>query len=142
MVFRKNPLTAAVHWMTSLQESFPDFSRNSSPELLSSQSFASWDLASSSSWQMTPARSIYEVRLDVRREGGRGGGKIKGFNRLRGALCAWLAFVAAAVQGNWRRPIRLLLLFVAAGLNPDNTDHTLAENCFPCPKHPSWLNTE
>ena len=56
--FQKNPLTAAVHWMTSLQESDPDFSLNSSPELLSSQSFASWDFASSSSWQITPARRI------------------------------------------------------------------------------------
>ena len=46
-------LTAAVHWMTSLQASFPDFRQKSSPELLSSQSFASCDLVLSSSWQIT-----------------------------------------------------------------------------------------
>merc|ERR1712055_324256 len=53
---------AAVHWMTSLQESDPDFSLNSSPELLSSQSFASWDFASSSSWQITPERLTSRAR--------------------------------------------------------------------------------
>ena len=46
-------LTAAVHRMTSLQASFPDFRRKSSPKLLSSQSFASCDLVLSSSWQIT-----------------------------------------------------------------------------------------
>ena len=34
-------LTPAVHWMTSLQESFPDFSRNNSPALFPRQSFCS-----------------------------------------------------------------------------------------------------
>ena len=41
-----NGLTAAVHWMTSLQLSLPAFNLNNSPALLSSHSFL---LSSSSS---------------------------------------------------------------------------------------------
>jgi hypothetical protein len=49
-------LTAAVHWMTSRQESSPALSLKSSPALLSSHSFVSWDSASSS-WHSKPAKT-------------------------------------------------------------------------------------
>merc|ERR1719320_1650438 len=38
---------AAVHWITSLQASFPAFSLNSSPALLSWHNFFSWESSSS-----------------------------------------------------------------------------------------------
>jgi len=54
MYWIKRYLTAAVHWMTSLQASFPAFSLKSSPALLSWHNFFSWESSSSLSWHETP----------------------------------------------------------------------------------------
>merc|ERR1711899_276807 len=51
---------AAVHWMTSLQLSLPSLSLNSSPALLSAQSFLS---VSSSSWHKTPVTAKTTARF-------------------------------------------------------------------------------
>ena len=52
IVLQVDKLTAAVHWITSLQLSLPAFNLNNSPALLSSHSLLNF--SSSSSWQYTP----------------------------------------------------------------------------------------
>ena len=49
---KKSSLTAAVHWMTSLQLSLPACSLKSSPDVLSAHNFFSCEM---SSWPRTPA---------------------------------------------------------------------------------------